>query len=838
MSDAGSGGGSSPVQAGDPLAALDAVVSQAPLGVAVFDADGRYLYVNPTAAGLVGVASAEHVGRSVREVSPPLASQIEPLVQRALGGAAVADAEIVVPSDGGRTRTLIGSFIPYEGVRGHVVVGLFWEVTQRLEAEAARRAVDERFRELSDAAPVLMWTTDASGRCDWLSGGWSRFVGRTVDEQLGSGWLASVHVDDVPLALEAMRVALDAREPFDVEMRVRDASGAYRWLLDRGVPRSDADGEFAGYVGTCTDIHERRLAQDRMAALQRVTAAFAQTLTADQVAAAVVEHAIDATGARAGALCLVRIDGTIAVDRAAGYPDDVLAELGTFTPDAELPLAQAIRTGRPVFVESVDELPAEALQEFRAVAERLGTRSAVALPLVVEGRPVGGLGLNFEGVAAFDAAEREFLTAVATQCAGAVARADLYRAEREAREAAERTRGRLAFLAEAGRLLAGRMGRGDILRRVTELAAARLAPSVAFYLEQDGVLRRAAVVHLDPSGGLAPLLEPESVPVLADVPVARCFRSGRPEVLRATGRADDELRSAGLSGCVFAPVSSRSSTLGVLCVARFAGRPPFTDGDVDVTVELAARAGLAVENADLYEQEHRVAETLQRAVLPSRLPEIPGADVAARYLPASAGIEVGGDWYDAFDLRDGRVGIVVGDVAGHGLRAAAAMGQLRNALRAYAVDGDPPGVVLHRLGRLLRDEPEAPFATAIYGAYEPASGRVVLSNAGHPPPLLVAGGSPNHVAAATAPPLGVTEAPPAPDVELVLGPDDLLLLYTDGLVERRREHLDVGMARLVASLASHAADQPVALLCETVVADVLQGVPQEDDVCVLALRRS
>jgi len=834
---------------GASIDALDAVVGHAAIGVVVFDVAGRYLYLNETAASFSGISAEEHLGRSIADVAPEAAALLGPLLARVADGEVVTDIEVSGAGADGRVRTSLGSLIPYHDPRGEVsaVVALFWELTDRLEAEEARRAIDARFRLLADAAPVLMWTMDAEGRCDWLSGGWAAYVGRPIEEQLGPGWLSSVHPDDAAGAVAAMREAFGRREPFDVELRIRRRDGAHRWVLDRGVPRFDPTGAFIGYVGTCTDIHERRVAQNRMAALQVVTEAFARTMTQDDVAEAVVVHAVDALGASAGSLCLVDDEGGVRVARAVGYAPRVLVDLGTFHVDDDLPLAEAIRDGRPVLVDDLPRLAPDVWPVFQREVQSSGRKAVAALPITVDGEVVGALGLSFDEPRRFDEAERDFLSAVAAQCSGAMERAALYAAEQAAREAAERSRERLAFLAEAGRVLAGRLSREEILHRITELAVQRMAAVVTLYVEQDGMLRRVTFAcdpAVEPSVGD---LAPDAIPVVSDDAVSRAYRSGRPILLDVIGddllaglapEVADAARRSGLCSTVFVPVGGRTTSHGVLCLARFRPATPFGERDLAVATEIASRVGLAVENADLYEQEHRIAETLQRAVLPSRLPDVPGAEVAARYLPASAGVEVGGDWYDAFDLRDGRVGIVVGDVAGHGLRAAAVMGQLRNALRAYAVDGDDPHVVVDRLGRLLQEERDAPFATAIYGVYDPATGDLVLSNAGHPAPLLVTRRGVAPLGEATAPPLGVSASPPGPDVRVRLEPDDLLVLYTDGLVERRTEHLDAGVARLVRCLAAQRPDLPGAAVCDTVVRDVLRGAVQEDDVCVLALRRT
>ncbi|MGH2554526.1 MAG: MASE1 domain-containing protein [Actinomycetota bacterium] len=221
------------------------------------------------------------------------------------------------------------------------------------------------------------------------------------------------------------------------------------------------------------------------------------------------------------------------------------------------------------------------------------------------------------------------------------------------------------------------------------------------------------------------------------------------------------------------------------------------------------------------EREHRIAETLQRSLLPDRLPEIPGVQVAVRYVPASTGMEVGGDWYDVMQLPAGHVGVAIGDVAGHGLRAAATMGQLRMALRAYALHARSPVVVVGRVRELVQRLIPAEMATLLYLVFDPDSGSVTFSNAGHLPPLLVGeDGQATYVEEGLAPPLGAAPHPEY-DVEArtQISPGSTLLLYTDGLVERRGVSIRHGLARL--KQEATASGRELDALCDHLLASLL-----------------
>jgi serine phosphatase RsbU (regulator of sigma subunit) len=244
-----------------------------------------------------------------------------------------------------------------------------------------------------------------------------------------------------------------------------------------------------------------------------------------------------------------------------------------------------------------------------------------------------------------------------------------------------------------------------------------------------------------------------------------------------------------------------------------------------------AAEGLAEQNQSLFQAQRSVSETLQRSLLPARLAAPPGLDVAVRYLPATAGIDVGGDWYDVIDVGDRAVFFTIGDVAGKGLDAAILMSSLRNAINAYAVDGDPPNTVLAKVNRLVDLPRDGRFATVLCGTINAATGDVVLANAGHLEPVLVSGDHAEPVSAPPGPPVGVGRDE-YQSVRCVLHPGDTLLAYTDGLIERRDEPLSAGLARLCLSAGRRA---PLRQLVDDVVADLVPSGPS-DDIAVLGIR--
>ncbi|WP_089157030.1 SpoIIE family protein phosphatase [Micromonospora sp. NBS 11-29] len=249
--------------------------------------------------------------------------------------------------------------------------------------------------------------------------------------------------------------------------------------------------------------------------------------------------------------------------------------------------------------------------------------------------------------------------------------------------------------------------------------------------------------------------------------------------------------------------------------------------------ELARLVGVRLENAQLYEAEHRIATTLQHSLLPRTLPQLPGAVVASRYLPGSADVEVGGDWYDAVSTPDDELVLVIGDVVGKGVRAAAAMGQLRNALRAYVLEGYDPGEALTRLNRLVHSTGGGSFATVVCLRFCPRTGQLRYASAGHPSPLLIRGDAVAFLHdRALGPPIGAIPGTVYPTIEGELAPGGRLLLYTDGLIEDREAGIDVGLDQLRTDATGRG--EHVADLVDAVVARVV-GRPRHDDVAVLAL---
>ncbi|UCM90141.1 SpoIIE family protein phosphatase [Streptomyces marincola] len=449
----------------------------------------------------------------------------------------------------------------------------------------------------------------------------------------------------------------------------------------------------------------------------------------------------------------------------------------------------------------------------------------------------------------------------------------------------ERARQRLALLNDIGTAL------GDLLdvHRICEVLAHALVPRFGDYagvaligqVARGGEPPRAedlTDVLLSPVAFAAGRRPPEDndlppadaeIRFGADTVFGTVLTSGTPHLARTradlmadTDRDDPRWHTAtalDIHSMLTLPLRARGRVLGVLVISQGPGRRAFEEEDLALAMELAARAGFSLDNARLYAREREGAVMLQRSLLPQTLPELPGIETGHRYVPGSVGAEIGGDWFDVIPLAGGRVAFVIGDVTGHGMRAAATMGQLRTAVRTLAWLDLAPAELLHRvndLGRDIAQNPGSPvLATCAYAVYDPATGVCTLAKAGHLPPVLVrragegdpGGAGPDRRPWAAHPldlpsgaPLGV-DGVPFEERRLTIPDGSLLALYTDGLVESRGEDLSAGITRLGDLLAGAAGRAvPPDRICEDVIGtlrpDTQDG--ESDDLALLVARLS
>jgi serine phosphatase RsbU (regulator of sigma subunit) len=294
------------------------------------------------------------------------------------------------------------------------------------------------------------------------------------------------------------------------------------------------------------------------------------------------------------------------------------------------------------------------------------------------------------------------------------------------------------------------------------------------------------------------------------------------------------VEAMGIRSLLVVPLPGPSGPIGALGFGFGESGRSYSAEDIAIAQELARRSAPAVEHALRFEREQATAEALQRTLLPERLPEVPELRFAARYLPGTLGLKVGGDWYDALTLPDGRVLLAIGDVVGHGVRAAAAMGRLRHALQFCAFDRSDAAEIVSRMNHHFSSMPDPEMATLLVVMLDADRSRVTYCSAGHPPPFLrTADGRVERLDGGRGMPLCAAASAKYHTAEAAISDGSVLLLYTDGLVERRGESLDVGFARLADAFRTG----PSLLdpLADDVIARLLGGRGRDDDVALLAV---
>jgi GAF domain-containing protein/anti-sigma regulatory factor (Ser/Thr protein kinase) len=558
-------------------------------------------------------------------------------------------------------------------------------------------------------------------------------------------------------------------------------------------------------------------------ALQQVTDAALAHLSEHDLLTELLRRITEILHTDTAAFLLLDEDAGELVARAArGIEEEV--EQGVRIPVGKGFAGRVAATREAVFVEDVDQADI-----FNPILREKGIRSLLGVPLLIEGRILGVLHVGTLTPRLFTPADRDLLQFAADRAAVAIQHAQLFERERAARVAAERANERL-----------------QAVQQITDAALAYLPEEQllrALLSRISGILNSdtAAILLLEPNGeylrARAARGIEEEVEQSVRLPLGRGFAGRIAAERRAISIEDVDhadilnpiLRKKGIRSLLGVPLLVESRVLGVLHVGTLTPRV-FTADDRDLLQLAADRAAMAIEQATLYEQR-RIAEAVQRRLLPAELGTIPGVELAGRYLPAS-GESLGGDWYDAFMLG-GRIVVAVGDVVGHGLGAAAIMAQLRTALRAYAADGHPPADTVERVNRMMWQLGPTAMTTLALVVIDPPGERLEAVIAGHPPPLVIApDGTATYLPlqgglALGAAPLATYRCDRHP-----FPTGSAVLLYTDGLVELRGRSIDDGLEQLRA-LATGASD--LEALCTTLTQRMVPD-PQPDDIAIAAAR--
>jgi len=680
-----------------------------------------------------------------------------------------------------------------------------------------------------------------------------------------------VHPDDHEAAQQVMQEAIDARSPYSVELRVLRPDGSVRWTVSRGRVVVDPSGEPVRILGTVVDLTdareqaERRLsAVQRAAAIAEVAAEVANTTRIEELAG-IAQRGAKVLGATSSALAVFDPGGgplrlhvthwlSDAVRTGADFdlpPEGIPVEL-----DDSLPHQHVARHGRRIFLATAEEAQGR-FPKMAEISSVLGVQALAALPLRVEGRLLGSFVVVWDTEHPFAGDDLEVLEALSAQIALSVSRLQAD-AERAAAVAAMAEANRhLQLLADVGEVLSDSLDIGEQIDRLTSLVVPVLGDWCWLVVtDEQGRLHELAAGHRDPA-------RRSEVQDYVRAMIAGASDDASPHVVATTGRVRvlDELddayleralpdpalretfRRLGGASSTVVPLTARGQVLGALGLVDLPERGPHSPAEVDTATEIGRRAGLALQHARLFGQQRALAETLQRSMLTAP-PEPDHTEIVVRYVPAAAGAEVGGDWYDAFLQPDGATVLAIGDVVGHDTRAAAAMGQVRGLLRGISYSsGDSPAGVLTQLDRAVRGLALDTMATCLVARLEQdeddvraGTTRLRWANAGHPPPAVLDCDGRVHLLEQGPADLllGVDPESPRADHVAVLRRGATVLLYTDGLVERRDRDIDTGTAALTEVLST-CAGLALDELCDRVLQRLI--LPDaEDDVAVLAVR--
>ncbi|HWH15392.1 MAG TPA: SpoIIE family protein phosphatase [Miltoncostaeaceae bacterium] len=747
-----------------------------------------------------------------------------------------------------------GRVITGEDGRPVRMIGVGRDITARRRAEDALRESERRFRAMADAAPVLIWMSDRGGAWTYVNAGWLRFTGRPLDEELGDGWAGAVHPADRAHRRDAQRAAVTAQRPFEVDYRLRRADGEYRWVLDHGVPRWGPDRQFEGFIGSCLDITERRETEEHERLLSEIGLVLDGPLSLEErlhrLARMLLPRIADAC-----VVDLITDDGGLRRAAAAHLDAAHAQTLAALPPPLPAsPIGRVAATGTPMLLPEVGEdwygLSSRDAADART-RRGLGTRSAVVVPLAARGRRIGVMALSTareHSNRRLDAADLTLAGRIAERAALAIDTARLYEAERTART-------RTQFLLDAGAILAESLEYERALQSLARLVVPELADwCMVHLLDARGGLVRAALAHAEPDRARWAAELADRYPPRADDPtgVPAVVRTGQaelmpdiPEEALAAIAQDEEhlrvLREVALTSFLCVPLVARGTTLGALSLltGRESGRRLGAE-DLEVARALGERAAAAIDNARLFSAQRTIADTLQQALLPARLPEVPGAVLGAAYLAVGAGIVVGGDFYDVFPVGEGRWLFVVGDVCGKGPEAAGLTALARYTLRALAPLDARPARLLGQLNASVVNQRAGgmQFLTACAGLLTPRDGGLDLDvvAAGHPPPLVLRADGALEPVDVGGPLIGVDLTITLTPAAVRLGPGDRLVVHTDGITEARAGGAllgDDGLAGILRELAAVPAGALAGALAERVRAAA--GGRLRDDLAILVV---
>ncbi|MBV8531534.1 MAG: SpoIIE family protein phosphatase, partial [Candidatus Eremiobacteraeota bacterium] len=703
----------------------------------------------------------------------------------------------------------------------------------------------DHFDAIADAMPHFVWLAEVDGTVTFFNRPWVAYTGLTVEGMKKSGVKGVVHPDDRAATLERWTTALETQTAYEMEYRLRNATdGSYRWFLARALPVLDESGKDTRWIGTATDIDEHRRSRESLEFVLKAVDAFGATSDVNQICDRLSKLAVESFAD----WCFVTLfqAPNVFTTVSAAHKDPARTEKirALQRKNAEQRCTKDVvdRLARePLLIPRVADEDARgaAALEHVAVARRLKLYSLMVVPLRA---PTG----EFYGTVTFgsDESRRAFTQTdldVAGRAADRAASAmhSVYLFSEE-----QRTTQRLRLLAKATETLFDSLDLDGAYQRLADVVIPEIADFALVMTIEDDYLRVAGAAHrnkrmshvmdrlrgiriLQPKGERAVLRElNEHTPALFGKEQLAEFRAET-----WPHRAVD-IKTLDPKSGIRLPIHSRGKTYGGLFVFSNSADRTYLESDLPILVEITNRMAIAIANAESFERERHIAATMQKALLPPALPRTPDLRFDGVYTPTTRGGSVGGDWYDAIALDDGSVMVSVGDVAGSGLEAAVIMSKVRHVIAGGPFHQRDPAKILDAADWILRYRYPEAIVTAFVGLISPDRSSIQFANAGHPPPLVRRNGELIELKAAGLPlGLGKLGDPRVPE-QASLAPDDLILLYTDGLTEWNHDPAE-GDRRLAEILSSEAvchASKPARLIH-----DVCLTGESSDDVALLTV---
>ncbi|HWL91421.1 MAG TPA: SpoIIE family protein phosphatase, partial [Actinomycetota bacterium] len=779
------------------------------------------------------------------------------------------DQQTVRLAKDGRRIDVSLTISPIHDVEGKVI-GMSTSARDITDRKRAEERAQELSRALEEARDTLQLVT--LGAADGITiqgiqgglvyanlaaarlsgyGSVEEFLAADPRERLAHWEMLTEDGDPFPVDELPGRRVLAGEPEAETVLRVRDRRDGHEfWSLVKATATFDAQGRVRHAINLFRDITDQKEAERaarrqaaQMSHLYAITSTLSGTTDITVIAEVLAEQTLTAFEASRGAVVLRSMeDETLETVAWRGHEPGVIERWQRFPLDANTPIGDAILRNVPVVLPDRDHW----LARYPGLSRDQIPAASASIPLDVGNRAIGGLTLSFDEPREFTVEDVGFMLGAARQGAQALERA---RSE-EIRRLAE---ARLSLLARAGGLLAESLDYRKTLGAVVDLVVPQLADWASVeILEPDGSIQPLAMGHVDPEKvAFAKEFRRRRPPDLsAPTGVGHVITSGQPEVVpqiteEMIAAIDDPetqelVRELQLHSAMIVPLSARGRTLGAMTFVWARSGRVYSSADLALAETLAARVALVIDNARLYRDRDHIARTLQQSLLPPEPPQIEGIDLAARYRPAGEGIEVGGDFYDAFEIGEGEWTVALGDVCGKGPDAAALMGMVRHTIRAAAIRERAPARVLATVNAAVgRQTSEDQFCTAVAARLRPQGDRVIawICVAGHPPPVVLRADGSLHWIRGSGALLGVFDDAQLAEDELRLAPGDTLVLYTDGVIEERGIEEVFGEERLAAVLrgaAGAAASEIVARIEEAVLGHG-SGEPR-DDIAILAVK--